>query len=180
MSEYIDPTQASLDKAKEKASIVTDNNFGISASNSDPFNTTEFGIPIAHNANPNTQRAQAFPYQPLASPDTANLHACLPSDKQIEIAEQLLRQQLHQNDLRFQREMENEEQKVTRSKMIVFAGIKIAKWLTIVLSLSLAGLIAVLGITGYKAGSLSDASILNSIVSFFGLIINAMITNSSL
>lgn len=101
------------------------------------------------------QRENAFQYQPLSDPTNQSLHASLPPDKQAELAEKMLLQQIEQNRKRFEQEMQKEDHKVKRSRMLVMTGVKIFKWLFIVLVAAFAGLVIVLGVTGWKAGSLS-------------------------
>lgn len=180
MSDYTDPTQRALEKARERGLIVTDEPSGLSPSNPDPFNNPRPRIPIAYNANPRMQRDQAFPYQPLTGPDTTSLHAALSPEKQAEYAEQMLKQKIEQDNARFMREMQNEDHKVSRSRMLLFTLLKIAKWITIIFVFCFVGLVVVLGVTGWKAGSLSDTTLLNTIVNFFGTLLGAFVSNSGL
>ncbi len=180
MSDFKDPTQVALEKARERGLMITDEASGVAPYNPEPFRSHQGRVPLAYNANPRMQRENAFQYQPLADPANQSLHASLPADKQAELAEKLLLQQIEQNGKRFEQELQKEEQKVRRSRMLVLTGVKILKWLVIAFVAAFAGLVIVLGVTGWKAGSLSDTSVINAIVSFFTSILSALITNSSL
>lgn len=172
--DYMDPAQRALQKGRERGLIVTDEPSGISPSNPDPFGTRP-RIPLPYNANPRMQRDQAFTYQPLSGSETTSLHASLPADKQAEYAEALLKQQIEQNNARFQREMDKEDHKVSRSRALLKTGIRVIGWLTVIFALAFIGIVTVLGVTGWKAGSLSDTTILNGIVNFFGTMIGAIL-----
>ena len=180
MSDFKDPTQVALEKARERGLLVTDEASGVAPHNPEPFRSQQGRVPLAYNTNPRLQRENAFQYQPLSDPTNQSLHASLPPDKQAELAEKMLLQQIEQNSKRFEQEMQKEDHKVKRSRMLIMTGVKIFKWLFIVFVAAFAGLVIVLGVTGWKAGSLSDTSIINAIVSFFTSILSALITNSSL
>ena len=109
-----------------------------------------------------------------------SLHSALPPEKQAEYAEAMLKQQIEQNNLRFEREMEKEAHKVSRSRLLVLSLVKMVKWSLIVLLAGLVSLISVLAVTSWKAGSLSDTSVLNAIVNFLATVIGALATSSTI
>lgn len=176
----IDPAQEAIQKGRERANIVTDEASGINPSDPDPFQGTKPRIPVPYNAQVSARSDSAFDYQPLSGPGATSLHQALSPDKQAEIAEAMLRQQLQQNDERFKREMDKEEQSITRSRMFVFTGLRILRWVVLVFLMAFIGIVLVLGLTGWKAGSLSDVSVLTGILNFFGQAIAALVSNSSL
>lgn len=180
MSDYTDPVQKALEKARQRGQTVVDQPSGIAPHVADPFNSQSPKIPIPYNSFPASRSAQAFEYQQMSGPDTMSLHSALPPEKQAEYAEAMLKQQIEQNNLRFEREMEKEAHKVSRSRLLVLSLVKMVKWSLIVLLAGLVSLISVLAVTGWKAGSLSDTSILNAIVNFLATVIGALATSSTI
>lgn len=176
----IDPAQRALEKARERGLIVTDEPSGLSPSNPDPFRGSSSRIPVPYNASPTRRFDSSFATQPLSGPDTSSLHAALPIEKQAELAEALIKQQIEHNNQRFEREMQKEDQRTHRSRLMVFSMVGIAKWVAIIFCIGFVFLVGILGITGWKAGTLSDTSILTGIVNFFGTIIGALASNSGL